>query len=301
MGQPVEPPNYRPCEISGQACGDCKMGWSWDDDGNDNDESVGHCWGYAEYEIESGHVCDSWTPEQVEAYVPGYFKSQPSAQQGHIDGYAQDEEDEDMKLKRKTDKSDIDDARADGWTPEELAWAFGLDALEKDELVKAGSGSRNTKERKEMAGGKKGTAMQDGSYPIGNADELKKAIRAIGRGTKNSKAAIKAHIKAAASKLGLTGSLPDSWSTGKAEILVPIWKADSQQIIYGVVLEPELHDSQDDIVSADEIEKAAHRFLVDFRKTDVHHDGHQAEVDVIESYIAPQDLEIEGQQVQKGA
>lgn len=87
----------------------------------------------------------------------------------------------------------------------------------------------------------------------------------------------------------------------QAEITVPIWKDDSKHIVYGVVLQPDLKDSQGDTVTADEIEKAAHRFLVNYRKHDVQHTERAAGVQTVESYIAPQDLEIAGQQVSKGS
>jgi hypothetical protein len=86
-----------------------------------------------------------------------------------------------------------------------------------------------------------------------------------------------------------------------AEIVVPIWKDESKQIVYGVVLEPDQVDSQGDIVSPQEIEKAAHTYLADSRRSDVQHNEMAAGVDVVESYVAPCDLEVAGQRVQKGA
>jgi hypothetical protein len=87
----------------------------------------------------------------------------------------------------------------------------------------------------------------------------------------------------------------------RVDLTTPIWKNDAQHIVYGVVLAPEHRDSQGDIVSAEEIEKAAHRYLVDSRKSDVQHSEEQAAVDVIESYVAPQDFVIAGEHVSKGS
>ena len=56
----------------------------------------------------------------------------------------------------------------------------------------------STEERRRLA--KSGAAMKDGSYPIANCDDLKNAIRAIGR-AKNP-AAVKSHIKRRKSSLG---------------------------------------------------------------------------------------------------
>lgn len=91
------------------------------------------------------------------------------------------------------------------------------------------------------------------------------------------------------------------------EVVVPLFKDDAKQIVYGVVLTPGLTDSQGDVVSADEIEKAAHRYLVEYRKHDVQH----AEVtlgvngnpfaETVESFIAPQDMQIADQPVLKGS
>lgn len=55
-----------------------------------------------------------------------------------------------------------------------------------------------------------GQAMKDGSYPIKDKADLKKAIRASGRG-KKSHASIKSHIKRRAKALGATDLLPDDW------------------------------------------------------------------------------------------
>ena len=73
------------------------------------------------------------------------------------------------------------------------------------------------------------------------------------------------------------------------------------QIVYGVVLTPGVTDSQGDDASAQEIEKAAHRYLVESRKHDVQHSGTPADVNTVESYIAPQDLTLFGQKVLKGS
>lgn len=91
------------------------------------------------------------------------------------------------------------------------------------------------------------------------------------------------------------------------DVSVPLWKDDSKQIVYGVALTPGLTDSQGDEIDADEIEKAAHRFLVKYRKHDVQH----AEVatdaagnplaETVESFIAPSDMVIAGEQVLKGS
>lgn len=80
-----------------------------------------------------------------------------------------------------------------------------------------------------------------------------------------------------------------------------IFKADEEKrIVYGVVLEPETEDSQGDVISAGEIEQAAHRFLVESRVIGNRHRG-PAEAELVESWIVPDDIEFEGQHVLKGS
>jgi len=73
-----------------------------------------------------------------------------------------------------------------------------------------------------------------------------------------------------------------------------------KQIVTGIVLEPDVEDAQGDMVSEEEIEKAAHGFLVKSRVIGKNH-VERAKADVVESYIAPMDLIINGQRVRKGS
>lgn len=75
---------------------------------------------------------------------------------------------------------------------------------------------------------------------------------------------------------------------------------EEQQIVYGVVYEPDVVDAHGDFMDADEIEKAAHVFLKEFRNVDKQHDFTSKVGEVIESYIAPADFELGGQTVTKG-
>lgn len=59
-----------------------------------------------------------------------------------------------------------------------------------------------------------GKALPDGSYPIDNAEHLKSAISLVGHSKKYSEDDVKKHIKKRAAALGLTESLPESWSRG---------------------------------------------------------------------------------------
>jgi len=79
-------------------------------------------------------------------------------------------------------------------------------------------------------------------------------------------------------------------------------KRDEEQYVLGVVLEPESLDTQGDVVSADEIRKAAHRFLELYGVRGLMHEKDIGERAVIvESFIAPEPLAFGGETVRKGA
>ena len=72
----------------------------------------------------------------------------------------------------------------------------------------------------------------------------------------------------------------------------PICKIDEEKrLIYGIVLEPHAVDSQGDWESEEEIEKAAHKFMKDSRVIYKEHKTKQPNVHVVESYIAPIDMD----------
>ncbi len=76
---------------------------------------------------------------------------------------------------------------------------------------------------------------------------------------------------------------------------------DAQQIVYGIVYEPDVEDAHGDFMTAAEIEKAAHIFMKEYQQIDKQHDFTSEVGKVIESYIAPADFEIGGQHVTKGS
>lgn len=87
------------------------------------------------------------------------------------------------------------------------------------------------------------------------------------------------------------------------DIDVTILKADDEQrIVYGIVLEPDVEDSQGDVVSKADVELAAHRFLYgQVPLGDQHQRLAPASVRPVESFIAPCDFELGGQTVTKGS
>lgn len=78
-----------------------------------------------------------------------------------------------------------------------------------DSIVASATIQLTADKRKEYA--KKGIALPDGSYPIPNRRYLKKAIRAVGRGSNNSKSKIMSHIKKRAAALGATSTLTPAY------------------------------------------------------------------------------------------
>ena len=75
---------------------------------------------------------------------------------------------------------------------------------------------------------------------------------------------------------------------------------DDRHLVYGIVMEPDEVDTQGDITSSEEIEKAAHRFM---ERSRVMGKGHKdvAKAMPVESYIASTSFDLGGQQVKAGS
>lgn len=84
-------------------------------------------------------------------------------------------------------------------------------------------------------------------------------------------------------------------------------KDEQKQVFYCVVLEPGSVDLQGDRVSAEEIEKAEHNYLINHRfVSDSHRKDSNGQLlpqaaAVAESYIAPVDFEIGAEKIIKGS
>lgn len=78
---------------------------------------------------------------------------------------------------------------------------------------------------------------------------------------------------------------------------------DEKRLAYGIVLKPDVVDAQGDIMTADEIEKAAHEFFINSRIMDLQHkeDLPSDRAVPVESFIAPDDMTINGYPVAKGS
>lgn len=86
------------------------------------------------------------------------------------------------------------------------------------------------------------------------------------------------------------------------ELTAPmVFKNDEKRIVYGPVLVPDEPDSDGDVVTVEQIEKVAHKFVEDYGNIDLQHSLNNVGK-MIESYITPVDLEVEeGITVPKGS
>ena len=81
-----------------------------------------------------------------------------------------------------------------------------------------------------------------------------------------------------------------------------ILKTDAEKhYVTGVVYEPMTEDTDGNYMTEDEITKAAHWFMKNAGDADIQHCFEKADgVEVVESYVAKCDMEIEGQSIKKG-
>lgn len=88
-------------------------------------------------------------------------------------------------------------------------------ALDDEGIIASGAPSEAV--RKELA--KSGEALPDGSYPIRNLSELKKAIQAYGRSNPEDRAKVRRHIMKRARSLRHPELIPDKWLALSASTL----------------------------------------------------------------------------------
>lgn len=85
---------------------------------------------------------------------------------------------------------------------------------------------------------------------------------------------------------------------------IPIMKInDEKRIVYGIVLEPEVVDDEDDIISKEEIQKTAHAFMKESRTIGFRHNK-KSKASLVESSLIQKEFKIKGpfgtQNVKKG-
>lgn len=85
---------------------------------------------------------------------------------------------------------------------------------------------------------------------------------------------------------------------------VRVLKSDNaeERYVFGVVLEPDVVDAQNDTYDAPTIRATAHRYMERFQNIGLMHKGLvNDKVKILESFLAPVDMEIDGQAVRKGS
>lgn len=75
---------------------------------------------------------------------------------------------------------------------------------------------------------------------------------------------------------------------------------EEERTVFGIVLEPETIDSQNDIYDEETIRKTAFRFMESYQQFGLMHKQIIPTILPLESFLAPVDFEIEGQKIKKG-
>ncbi|HDR6825841.1 TPA: hypothetical protein QCV86_003034 [Bacillus thuringiensis] len=121
------------------------------------------------------------------------------------------------------------------------------------------------------------------------------------RELKNAKITHVSYVDKAANKKQFFFTKSEKKPTFKKDIQLLTKADDPKKLVYGVVYEPGVEDAHQDFMTAEEIEKAAHEFLKDSRDIDKQHDFVPGAGELVESYIAPDDLVINDQTITKGS
>lgn len=79
-----------------------------------------------------------------------------------------------------------------------------------------------------------------------------------------------------------------------------VQKREDEQIVMGVVYEPNETDTQGDYTTAEEIMKAAYSFMENGQQFQLNHAGKNVEAVVLESYLAPVAFDMGEEQIKKG-
>lgn len=95
-----------------------------------------------------------------------------------------------------------------------------------------------------------------------------------------------------------SASEPSDW-TYTANTVLKV-DDDEKRLVYGIVMEPGTFDSHMDFTSPQEIEQAAHQYLINSRVVGEQH-AQAAQADVVESFIAPTDITFGDEVVREGS
>jgi site-specific DNA-adenine methylase len=135
------------------------------------------------------------------------------------------------------------------------------------------------------------------------SDDEKERLQAKARKLLEGQAEEKAWVLAKFSDEDDTEPLAKSEEQFEEPEFCILRKDAEKRIVLGPVLIPEVVDLQGDIIGAEAIEKAAHEYLAGVnagKKQGVQHEDFKPEIQVVESYIAPVDFEMNGRKILKG-
>ncbi|HDR4568975.1 XkdF-like putative serine protease domain-containing protein [Bacillus paranthracis] len=120
------------------------------------------------------------------------------------------------------------------------------------------------------------------------------------RKLKNLQVSHVSYVNAGANKREFFLTKSDEKPNFEKEVRVIKSEDDEKRLVYGVVYEPNITDSHNDFADETTIEKAAHEFMLKYRQIDKDHDFQAGVGEVVESYIAPADMEVNGETITKG-
>jgi hypothetical protein len=93
----------------------------------------------------------------------------------------------------------------------------------------------------------------------------------------------------------------------RVDLTVALCKSEREGKFFGIVTVPGLPDAHGDVFSPAEVEQMCHRFMCDYalskadHSPDVEHSGRSADADLLENFVAPQDLMLGGKPVKAGS
>ncbi|WP_166705109.1 XkdF-like putative serine protease domain-containing protein [Bacillus albus] len=120
------------------------------------------------------------------------------------------------------------------------------------------------------------------------------------RKLKNLQVSHVSYVNAGANKREFFLTKSDEKPNFEKEVRVIKSEDEEKRLVYGIVYEPGVLDSHNDFADESTIEKAAHEFMLKYRQIDKDHDFQAGVGEVVESYIAPADMEVNGEVIAKG-
>ena len=156
------------------------------------------------------------------------------------------------------------------------------------------------------------------AFPVTNFNDVKAAISSFGRSRfKDQYGLFKKRLIAIARRKGLLDAIPDKWKREAIQKRLSMFKEfritnlakgfeiGDQMFLFGVVLQPEVVDTQGHIISREVIKKAARRHTSSYRRVGLRHKGMVTSNDVVltQSFIneTESDLVMHGITIPVGA